>query len=194
MAANDISFESVDQAIAEAIVRIKANKPVDHILAWINDGQNSYVESSRLTAWAYETNSFIEFPSYPVYLTSEGEIFKFEEDLLDYYEEDDLKLTTEPEILEFYYKAQASLWFDACTAPFIIKDDLYLTAICEPAGKGFYFTNFNIFKSLDDYVTNLKLMGYIVDGPDFSSHSSSELVAMFRKNVTQKYFPEDMPA
>jgi len=194
MAANDISFESVDQAIAEAIVRIKANKPVDHILAWINEGQDSYVKSTRLTEWAYET-SFIEFQPDPVLLISEDGIFKYGDNLLDYYEEGDLRLKTEAEILEFYSKAEEPLWFDACTAPFIIKDDLYLTAICEPAGKGFYFTDFKIFKSKGEYIANLKSMGgYIFYGDDFRSHSDSELVAMFRKNVTQKYFPEDMPA
>ena len=195
MTSEEIPFASVDEAIAEAVVRINSNEPVDHILAWINEGENSYVESSRLTAWAYETDSFFYLDPEPVDLIAVDDIFKFGEDLLDYYEEKDLRLKTETEILEFYLKAEEPLRFDCQSAPFFIKDDLYLTAICLPAGKSFYFTDFNIFKSKDEYIANLKSMGgYIFYGDDFSSHTGSELVAMFRRNVTQKYFPEDLPA
>jgi len=53
---------------------------------------------------------------------------------------------------------------------------------------GPHFFRFNIYSSKEKYFEYLASKGNIFWDKTFSSHSDSELISMFKKNVTNKYF------
>jgi hypothetical protein len=177
----NISFDSVSEAIDEAIARFSAGKPIDSYLAWING-------EDRLTEWAYETETFFHNDDY-VFLISEDKLFITYDNLLEYYEPYELKLTTDVEILDFIFTRQEKLFEEADAGHYSLYNGLYLTANALQCGQaGFEFSEFNIYNSKEDYFAYLVTQGYIFRDSTFDSHSTDEFVSMFRKNVTDKYF------
>ena len=68
-------------------------------------------------------------------------------------------------------------------------DEVFLTAICEICGQaGVHFSDLNIFNSKEEYFERLVNKGCMLWLDHFLSHSNDDLISMFKKNITDKYF------
>jgi hypothetical protein len=177
-----ISYGSVNEAIDDAVAKYKNNESIDDILQWINQ------DTDRLTVWAYDTDTF--FNDDWVFLTSEEEVFLTHENIFDCFEEKQLVLKTDAEILDFVAKQANGLFDDACAAHFPCVNEVFLTATCESSGGqgGVYFSDFNICNSKEEYFESLINKGCMLWLNHFLSHSNDDLISMFKKNITDKYF------
>jgi len=177
----DISYLSVSHAIEDAIAKYKKDESIEGCLSWING------DTDRLTIWAYETETF--FNDDYVFLTSEEKLFVTDDDLLEYFDADQLDLKADSDILDFLNKRADGLFDEGAAAHFHNRDGIYITAGCEIWGQaGPHFSNFDIYNSKEDYLECLKEQGSILWLTEFVSHTDEELISMFKKNVTNKYF------
>ena len=181
MSNKNVSYLSVSQAIEDAIAKYKRKESIEDCLLWINSDIN------RLTTWAYETDTF--FDDDYVLLASEEELFIADDDLLEYFDADQLDLTADSDILDFLNKRAEGLFETGIAAHFNHCGDIYITADCEIWGQaGPHFSNFNIYSSKEAYFNYLMNKGYMLWKTNCVSHSESELISMFKKNVANKYF------
>ena len=58
MSDKTISYDSVSEAIDDAVAKYKNNESIDDILQWINQ------DTDRLTVWAYDTDSLMMIGSF----------------------------------------------------------------------------------------------------------------------------------
>ncbi len=176
-----ISYGSVNEAIDDAVAKYKNNESIDDILYWINQ------DTDLLTGWAYDTDTF--FNDDWVFLTSEAELFLTHENIFDYFEEKQLVLKTDAEILGFVARQANSLFDDGYAVHFQSVDEVFLTATCEMCGQaGVHFSDFNICNSKEEYFKSLINKGCMLWLDHFLSHSNDDLISMFKKNITDKYF------
>ena len=176
-----ISYSSVNEAIDDVVSKFKNNEPIDDIIQWINH------DTDRLTAWVYDTDIFSNSDS--VFLTSETELFLTDENIFDYFEEKQLVLKTDAEILHFIEQRAEILIDDAFSVHFQCVDEVFLTATCQILGQsGPNFSDFNIFKSKEQCFETLIYAGCMLWSEDCISHSNDDLIAMFNRNIIDKYF------
>jgi len=181
MSNQDISYLSVSHAIEDAIAKYKKDESIEDCLSWING------DIDRLTVWAYDTETF--FNDDYVFLTSEEELFITDDDLLEYFDADQLDLKTDVDVLNFLNKRANGLFDEGAAAHFHNRDAIWITARCEIWGQGgAHFSNFDIYNSKEDYYDCLKDQGSMLWMTKFVSHSDEELISMYKKNVTNKYF------
>ena len=177
----NILYSSVGQAIDDAITKFKNKASIKECLQWMN------CDIDRLTSWAYDTDTF--FNDDYVFLTSENELFVTDDDLLEYFDADQLDLKADLDILDFLNDRANDLFEDPTAAHFHYRDDIVITTDCEMWGQGGpHFSNFNIYSSKEAYFKYLVDKGHILWHSKFLSHSNEKLVSMFEKNVTNKYF------
>ncbi|MDA0804141.1 MAG: hypothetical protein O3A23_00670 [Proteobacteria bacterium] len=132
------TYSSTAEAIEEAIDNFLKGNPVDSYLSWIN-------YEDRLTNWAYETEAFFHSDDY-VFLATEEDIFLTQDNLLDYYDIEQLKLERSQEILDFIYNRLEKLHEEGMAAHFCLRDGIFLTSICTQCGQaGFEFSKFNLY-------------------------------------------------
>ena len=181
MSKANLSYLSVSQAIEDAIAKFKRKESIEDCLSWING------DTDRLTVWAYETETF--FNDDWVFLTSEAELFLTHENIFDYFEEKQLVLKTDAEILGFVARQANSLFDDGYAVHFQSVDEVFLTATCEMCGQaGVHFRDFNICNSKEEHFGSLVNKGCMLWLGRFLSHSNDDLISMFKKNITDKYF------
>lgn len=177
------TYSSTAEAIDEAIDNFLKGNPVDSCLKWIN-------YEDRLTSWAYETEAFFHSDDY-VFLATEEDIFITQDNLLEYYNIEQLALESSHEILDFIDDRFEKLHEESTAAHFCLRDDIFLTAICKQCGQaGFQFSEFNLYNSKEEYFAQLIKSGYIFRNDSFDSHSHEELISMFARNVTKKYIAD----
>lgn len=180
MSKNSSQFISVDQAINEAVVRFRNGESLKDCLLWING------DEEKLTEWAYETDTF--FDDEYAFLTSEDELFLTGDDILDYYEVDELKLSVDTDILRFVANRTESFEYPPA-AHYKYHDEFVITAKCEIWGQtGPHFSEFDIFKSKEEYFSSLVSQGWIIYSREILSHSKADVVSMYKKNITDKYY------
>ncbi|MDC0003015.1 hypothetical protein OAE19_01320 [Porticoccaceae bacterium] len=121
-------YLSVPQAIEDAIGKYHRNESIEGCLSWING------DIDRLTIWAYETETF--FNDDYVFLTSEEELFITDDDLLEYFDADQLDLKADSDILDFLNKRANGLFDEGAAAHFHNRDGICITAGCEIWGQG----------------------------------------------------------
>ena len=176
-----ISYGSVNEAIDDVVSKFKNSESIGDILQWINQ------DTDRLTVWTYDTDVFSN--SDFVFLISETEVFLTDENIFDYFEEKQLVLKTDAEILHFIEKRADILIGDSFSKHFQCVDEVLLTATCQILGQsGPHFSDFNIFKSKEEYFETLISSGCMLWSEDCISHSNDDLIAMFNRNITDKYF------
>ena len=187
MSNSKISYTSVGQAISEAVAKYKRNESIEDCLLWINEDED------RLTEWAYETETF-PYNNDFVFLISEEELFIKDDNLLEYFDVEQLDLKKDSDILAFISKRATTVTSDGDLAAshFHNRDGVYLTVHCELWGQaGPHYSRFNIYRSKEEYFAYLKGQGFILWLGNCKSHTDDELISMFRKNVTDKYFRGD---
>ena len=181
MSNKNVPYLSVSQAVEDAIGKYKRKESTEDCLLWIND------DIDRLTTWAYDTDTF--FNEDYVFLTSEEELFITHYDLFEYVDAEQWDLKSDKDILYFLNARANDLVLEGTAAHFHKSDEIYITADCEIWGQGGpHFSNFDIYNSKEDYFDCLKEQGSILWLTKFVSHSDKELISMFKKNVTKKYF------
>ena len=126
MPTTHISYISIAQAIDEAVAKFRNEESFEDCLQRING------DEEKLNAWAWETDSF--FNEDYAFITSEDELFVTEENILDYYEIDELDLTTDADILDFISNRMES-FYDAPAAHYAYRDECVTTARCEIWGQ-----------------------------------------------------------
>jgi len=181
MSNKNISYLSVSHAIENAIAKYKKDESIEGCLSWINS------DTDRLTSWAYETETF--FNEDYVFLTSEEEIFITGDNLLECFDTEQLDLTEDEDISCFIDNRIHNVLEDGLAAHYYRTDGVCLAATCISCGQaGFHFSNFDIYNFKEDYFEYLKTQGYMLWSDQFLSHSEPQLISMFKKNVTHKYF------
>lgn len=181
MVNKNTSYPSTNHAVEDAIVKYKHGESIEDCLAWINS------EMGRLTEWVSETELFFNDDYF--FVTSEYELFVLDDNILEYFDIEELDLTESSDILDFIRARADGLFQDGPAAHFHNRDGICITADCEIWGQaGAHFTNFNIYKSKEDYLESLKDKGFMLWFGEFFSHTDDELISMFKKNITDKYF------
>lgn len=181
MTSRGISYPSVSQAIEDAIEKFNNGDSIEDCLAWINN------EMGRLTEWVSETEVFYNDDYF--FVTSEYELFVLDDNILEYFDVEELDIKERSDVLDFIQERAEYLFQDGSAAHFNHRDDVCITADCESWGQaGLHFSNFNIYKSKEDYLQHLKDRGLMLWMRRCVSHNDDELVAMFKRNVTDKYF------
>ena len=177
-----ISYVSVNEAIDDAVAKYKNNESIDDILEWVNH------DTDRLTAWAYETDAF--GASDDVFLFHEDEIFFADGTIFDYFDAEDLDLTSDRDILAFITRRVDGLIDEALSVHFQSRDGVSIDATIQILGQGgAHYSDFGICSSKEDFFKHLLGGGTILWGGDAcESHSNTELISMFKKNITEKYF------
>ena len=122
-----ISYGSVNDAIDDAVAKYKNNEPIDDILQWVNH------DTDRLTAWAYDTDAF--GASDAVFLFYEDEIFFADGDIFDYFDAEELDLTSDRDILEFITRLVDGLIDEALSVHFQSRDGVCIDATAQILGQ-----------------------------------------------------------
>jgi len=177
-----IAYGSVNEAIDDAVAKYKNNESIDDILQWVNH------DTDRLTAWAYETDAF--GASDFVFLFHEDEIFFSDGDIFDYFDAEDLDLTSDRDILEFITRRVDGLIDEALSVHFQSRDGVCIDATIQILGQGgAHYSDFGICSSKEEFFKHLLGGGTILWGGDAcESHSKTDLILMYKKNITEKYF------
>ena len=185
----NISYSSVSQAIDDAIAKYKKNESIEDCLLWINSDEDS--DENRLTCYAYETDTFFNENEDFVFLISAEKFFYTDDDIFDYFDTKELDLKENADILDFMKNRIDSLSDEYPVATHSHhRDGLYLTANCEIWGQaGPHWSSFNIHSSKEEFYKYLAGQGYIFwSNETFLSHSETDLILMFKRNITNKYF------
>jgi len=170
---------NIDAAVNAAVKGFLKGEPIDGILGDINDGTESF------NNWVYDNDIFqnLEY----AWLISEEEIFMPDEDIFEYYDRETLDLKTDKDILNFMHSAIDSLceYRDACH--YELYKGVYISATCECRGQGgLYWRYFNIYKSEEEFWEACE--GDIISSDMGIQTPDAELISMFKKQVTDKYF------
>ena len=181
MSDKTISYGSVNEAIDDAVAKYKNNESIDDILQWVNH------DTDRLTAWAYETDAF--GASDFAFLFHEDEIFFADGDIFDYFDAEDLDLTSDRDILEFINRRVDGLIDEAFSVHFQSRDGVCIDATVQMVGQGgAHYSDFGIDGSKEEYFKCLADGGHILWEDASVSHSDADLILMYKKNIAQKYF------
>jgi hypothetical protein len=181
MSDKTISYGSVNDAIDDAVAKYKNHESIDDILQWVNH------DTDRLTAWAYDTDAF--GASDAVFLFCEDEIFFADGDIFDCFDAEDLDLTLDRDILGFINRRVDGLIDEALSVHFQSRDGVCMDATIQIFGQGgAHYSNFGICSSQKECFKHLLGGGTILWGDACESHSNTDLILMYKKNITEKYF------
>ena len=180
-------LKEVDALINFAVESFLKEEPIDNILENINHvNQNRKADDTKFNDWVYDKDAF-QNAEY-AFLIFEEEIFKLGEDIFDYYEQEELDLKTDEDILEFMNRVIEKHSFEDGQALHCENyKGVYISATCTMHGQaGAFWSDFCIYKSSEDAYDSCA--DFIVVSHPFSGTSDDELISMFKKNVTDKYF------
>ena len=114
-------------------------------------------------------------------------IFKLCIYILYSYEQVDLDLKTDKNILKFMNRVIEKQCGDAQALHYENYKGVYISATCTMHGQaGAFWSDFCIYKSIEGALDSCE--GFIKVSHSFSGTSDGELISMFKKNVTDKYF------
>jgi hypothetical protein len=170
---------SIDTAINAAVEGFLKGEPIDDLLSLINSDEDKF------TTWVYDTEIFLD-DEY-VWIFSEEAIFVTDDNILDYYELEELDITTDEDILKFIYNSIESKCEDTDAWHYKYYKGVYISATCQSWGQGgLHFMDFCIHKTKDGFLKECE--GYILYLDKCLSHKDAELISMFKKHITDKYF------
>ena len=169
----------IDIAINTAVEAFLNGEPIDDFLTVINDRYDDF------NGWVYDNDAFLN-EEY-VWLLDASEIFMPEEDIFDYYDEEQLDLKTDKEILEFMRSTIDDKCLDAIAYHYALYKGVYISGSAQCQGQGgMYYSDFSIFKSKEAFLNTY--LADIVYSHEGLLTEEAELIAMFKKYVTNKYF------
>ena len=175
-----VEIKETDALINSVIDRFLNDEPIDDILVKINEGYEKF------NNWVYDKDAFqnLEY----AWLIAEEDIFMPDEDLFDYYDQEELNLKTDTDILNFMHTAIDSKCEDVVAYHYALYKGVYISASCVSHGQGgLFFSNFCIYKTKDDFWDFCK--GSIINSSEWGvKNSDAELIFMFKTNVSDKYF------
>ncbi|MDC0081916.1 hypothetical protein OAI34_05890 [Emcibacteraceae bacterium] len=180
-------LKEVDALINFAVESFLKEEPIDYILENINHvNQNGKADDTKFNDWVYDKNAF-QNDEY-AFLIFEEEIFKLGEDIFDYYDQEELDLKTDEYILEFMNRVIEKHSFEDGQALHCENyKGVYISATCTMHGQaGAFWSDFCIYKSIKDAYDSCA--DFIIVSHPFSGTSDAELISMFKKHVTDKYF------
>lgn len=179
-------LKEVDTLINSAIESFLKEEPIDNILENINHvNQNRKADDTKFNDWVYDKDAF-QNEKY-AWLVSEDEIFKLDEDIFDYYEQEELDLKTDTDILKFMHTRIDAICMDVVAYHYVLYKNVYISASCVSHGQGgLFFSDFCIYKTEDEFWNFCR--GSIISSDEGVQNSDAELISMFKKNVTDKYF------
>jgi len=176
-----LESKETDDLINSAIESFLREEPIDNILVKINSGEEKF------NNWVYEYHyNFVD--SEYAWLLDEYDIFMPDENLFECYGKEELDLKSDQDILNFMNATIDSKceYENAYHCEFY--KGVYISATCEHQGQGgFFFRDFCIYKTEDEFWNFCK--GSIINSSEWGiKNSEAELISMFKKNVTDKYF------
>ena len=180
-------LKEVDALINFAVESFLKEEPVDNILENINHvNQNRKADDTKFNDWVYDKNAF-QNDEY-AFLIFEEEIFKLGEDIFDYYDQEELDLKTDEDILEFMNRViEEHSLEDGQALHCENYKGAYISATCTMHGQaGAFWSDFCIYKSIEDAYDSCA--DFIIVRHTISGTSDAELISMFKKHVTDKYF------
>ena len=180
-------LKEVDALINFAVESFLKEERIDNILENINHvNQNRKADDTKFNDWVYDKDAF-QNDEY-AFLIFEEEIFKLGEDIFDYYEQEELDLKTDEDILEFMNRVIEKHSFEDGQALHCENyKSVYIFATCTMHGQaGAFWSDFCIYKSIEGALGSCE--GFIKVSHSFSGTSDDELISMFKKHVTDKYF------
>ena len=176
-----VEIKETDALINSVIDRFLKDEPIDDILVKINEGYEKF------NNWVYD-NDPIFFDSEYTWLISEEDIFVPDEDIFEYYDKEKLDLNTNEQILEFMHSKIDEKCEDLVAYHYELYKGVYISSSCEMMGQGGpFFSDFCIYKTEDEFWDFCK--GSIINSSEWGIKTSdAELISMFKKNITDKYF------
>ena len=176
-----LETKETDDLINSAIESFLREEPIDDILVKINSG------GEKFNNWVYDKKNFLN-EEYS-WLINEEDIFDTYGDVFENYHREELDLKIDKDILEFMNNAIDRLCEGATAYHYALYKGVYISASCECHGQGgLFFSDFCIYKSKDEFRNFCK--GSIISSPTEYPTTDTELIAIFKKNVTDKYFKD----
>jgi len=175
----NISADSeIDDVINAAVVKFKNNESIEDYLLEINGDEDKFNE------WAWN----MELGEKDYVLLESVDYFLIAEDISEIFEADGMDLNSDADVLNFIasHIENAEFWESAI---YYEIDEIFIGVKCEIHGQGgAHFLDLGIYSSEKQYFESLAEAGYIcLDGNAVVSHTASDLISMFKKNVTEKY-------
>tara|TARA_B110000211_G_C13948423_1_gene494990 strand:+ start:262 stop:819 length:558 start_codon:yes stop_codon:yes gene_type:complete len=175
---NILADSEIDDVINAAVVKFKNNESIVDYLLEINGDEDKFNE------WAWDK----ELGEKDYVLIESVGYFLIAEDISEIFEADGMDLNSDADILNFIasHIENAEFWESAI---YYEIDEICIGVRCEIHGQGgAHFLDFGIYSSEEQYFESLTEAGYIcLDGNTVVSHTASDLISMFKKNVTAKY-------
>ena len=185
-AKNKADIVYIDNAINTAIASFLKGEPIKDIINNINRiGQNR--NYSKFNNWVWDKDAFQNMEY--AWLISEEDIFMPDEDIFDYYYREDLDLKTDQDILNFMHRAIDTRCDDGVAYHYALYKGVYISASCEIWGQaGAHWSDFCIYKTEKDFWNTCE--DYIISSDKGIQTSDTELISIFKKNITDKYFKD----
>ena len=178
-----MKYNSITEAINDAIDKFKAGKNIDQILTYIN---NDY---TGLQEWMYETEIHLCNEDF-IWKQSIDDFFLINEDLSEYYDNPAEKLdyNIKEEVIWFIkHKLKSNdieieSAYQACEVNGVTITGEYVIA----GQGGTYINDLRIFSKMDDFFKfyKEKLILYTTDGElNIRTHTMDELIDLFEKLI-----------
>lgn len=171
----------IDDLISAAIIKFKNNESIESDLLKING------DGDKFNEWAWG----IELGERDYILLECLDDFLIPEDVSETFEDCGLDLKSDVDILKFiasHLDDESKHWESAI---YYKIDEVFVGVKCEIHGQGGpHFLDFGIYTSEEQYFESLADAGYICFlNNTVVSHTASAMVSIFKKSVTEKYYP-----
>ena len=169
---------AINDLINDAVIKFKNNEPIENCLLEINGDED------KLNRWA----SDMELGEKDYVLIESVDGFLIPEDISEIFEDYGMDLKSDADILKFiasHIEDESSFWESAI---YYRIDEICIGVKCEIRGQnGPHFSDLGIYSSKEQYFKSLADASYIcfLDGT-VVSHTSSDLISMFKENGTEK--------
>ena len=168
----------IDDLINDAVIKFKNNEPIENCLLEINGDED------KLNRWA----SDMELGEKDYVLIESVDGFLIPEDISEIFEDYGIDLESDADILKFIaaHIEDESSYLES--AIYYKIDEICVGVKCEIRGQnGAHFLDFGIYNSKEQYFKSLAGAGYICFlAGNVVSHTSSDLISMFKENGTEK--------
>ena len=165
----------IDDVINDAVIKFKNNESIENCLLEINGDEDKF------NRWA----SDMELGEKDYVLLESVDMIS---DIFDTFEADGMDLKSDADTLNFMASMNEYIE-DWQSAIYYKIGDICVGVRCDIYGqKGPHFFDFGIYSSKEQYFKSLADAGYIcfLDGT-VVSHSSSDLISMFKENGTERH-------
>lgn len=185
---NKVEITETNDLIDAVIERFLQEEPIDEILKKLKLVSQSEIDHTKFSSWANYNDFF--GGSHFMFIIPEEEIFMLGEDIFDYYEQVELDLDKDDDILKFMNKRiEEQCEGNPQSFHYENYKGVFIAATCTIYGQlGPCWSNFGIYKSIENALESCNSFIKVHETNENYNTSDAQLISMFRRNITDKYF------